>query len=208
VTLVNRFWREQAPLVLASGSPARRALLEGVGIPLEIIKPDVDEAPIAQALSARAAPPAAIAAALALAKGEAVSRAHPHRIVLAADQTLEFRGQLGMKAPTIEAARLQLLSLRGETHHLHSAAVLMQGGAPLWQGCASANLTMRPFSEGFLAHYLAQMGDKVLGTVGCYELEALGPHLFSRIEGEHATILGLPLLGVLDALRARGALLD
>lgn len=204
---MTAFWLAPAPLVLASGSSARRALLSAAAIPFEIIKPTLDEAPIAKKLINEGAAPGVIAAALALAKGEEVSRAHPDRLVLAADQTLDFKGQLGMKAPSLEAARQQLQALAGHTHQLHSTAVLMQGGKPLWQGSASATLTMRPFSDDFLSRYLALMGDKILGTVGCYELEALGPHLFSCIEGEHATILGLPLFGVLEALRANGALL-
>ena len=204
---MSTFWLAPAPLVLASGSSARRALLSAAAIPFEVIKPTLDEAPIAQKLIREGAAPAIIAAALALAKGQEVSRAHPERLVLAADQTLDFNGQLGMKAPSLQAARQQLQALAGHVHQLHSAAVLMQGGKPLWQGTASAILTMRLFSEDFLSRYLALMGDKVLSTVGCYELEALGLHLFSRIEGEHATILGLPLSGVLEALRDKGALL-
>lgn len=203
----SALWLAAEPLVLASGSSARRALLTAAGIPLEIIKPTLDEAPIAQKLLQENATPETIAAALALAKGEEVSRAHPGRIVLAADQTLDHADQLGMKAPTLEAARQQLLALRGQSHQLHASAVLMRGGKTLWQGTSSATLTMRPFSDDFLDRYLALMGEKVLGTVGCYELEALGPHLFSRIEGEQATILGLPLSGLLEALRAHGVLL-
>jgi septum formation protein len=204
---MNMLWLAPAPLVLASGSSARRALLDAAAIPVDIIKPAVDEAPIAQALIAQGASPASVAAALARAKGEEVSRAHPGRLVLAADQTLDLNGKTGMKAPTLDAARAQLRALRATAHHLHSAAVLMQGGELVWQGIASATLTMRDFSDDFLDRYLDLMGNKVLGTVGCYELEALGPHLFSGIAGEHATILGLPLSGVLAALRAHGALL-
>ena len=205
---MSAFWLAPAPLVLASGSSARRALLSAAAIPFEVIKPTLDEAPIAQKLINEGTAPAMIAAALALAKGREVSRAHPERLVLAADQTLDFKGQLGMKAPTLQAARQQLQALAGQSHQLHSAAVLMLGGRPLWQGTASATLMMRPFSAEFLSRYLALMGDKALATVGCYELEALGPHLFSRVEGEHATILGLPLASVLEALRANGALLS
>lgn len=201
------FWLEPEPLVLASGSAARRALLEAASIPLEIIKPDVDEEPIARQLETDKASPKAIAAALALAKGSDVSLRHPQRLVLAADQTLDLDGSLGMKAPSLEAARGQLLALRGRDHQLHSAAVLLRGGKPLWQGVASARLTMRGFSTPFLDAYMLAMGGKLLGTVGAYELEALGPHLFAEIEGDHATILGLPLFALLEALREQGALL-
>lgn len=200
-------WRLPAPLVLASGSPTRRAMLEALSIPLDIIKPDLNEAALAADWVAQAAKPAQIAAALALAKAQAVSASQPHRLVLAADQTLEWDGRLGMKAVDLAAAHAQLAALRGREHQLHSAAVLMCGGIPLWQGVDSATLTLRDFSEDFLDRYLALMGNRVLGTVGAYEIEGLGGHLFSRVEGAHATILGLPLAGVLEALRQHGALL-
>lgn len=200
-------WRNRAPLVLASGSSARRALLGAAQIPHEIIKPEVDEVPIAQDLIARNHGPLVVAQGLALAKAQDVSRFHPDRLVLAADQTLEADGALGMKAPSVAAARAQLIALRGKTHALHSAAVLMQAGVVLWSGHESAHLTMRPFSDAFLDAYLALMGEKVLGTVGAYELEALGIHLFSSIEGSQAAILGLPLGGILEALRSQGFLL-
>lgn len=200
-------WLDPPPLVLASGSSARRALLEAAAVPIEIIKPEVDESALAAGFLARKATPLDIAEALALAKGQAVSAVHPNRLIVAADQTLEFGGALGMKAPDLAAAKAQLQALRGQTHALHSAAVLIRGGEVLWAGVESAHLTMRAFSDDFLARYLALMGDKVLGTVGAYELEALGIHLFSRIEGSHAAILGLPLSGLLDALRHHRVLL-
>jgi len=200
-------WLEAQPIVLASGSSARRMLLSAAAIPLEIIKPDVDEASLAAQLTAENAGPKAIAQALALAKARAVSAAHPERLIVAADQTLDFEGQLGMKAPDLTTARAQLEALRGKTHALHSAAVLMRGGEVLWSGVESAHLTMRPFSDAFLEQYLDLMGEKVLGTVGAYELEALGVHLFSTIEGAHPVILGLPFSGLLEALRDARALL-
>lgn len=201
------FWRLSDPLVLASGSSARRALLEAAAIPLEIIKPDLDEAALAAPLVAAGQSPKGIAQALARAKALAVSASYPDRLVLAADQTLDLAGQLGMKAPDLASARTQLRALRGTTHQLHSAAVLARAGAVLWQGSQSANLTMRAFSDAFLEAYLAAMGERVLTTVGGYELEALGVHLFANVEGDHATILGLPLHPVLAALRDNGALL-
>lgn len=204
---VNNLWLEPYPLVLASGSSARRVLLNAAAIPLEIIKPEVDEGTLATRLMADSAQPKAIAEALALAKAQAVSAAHPDRLIVAADQTLDFEGQLGMKAPDLATAKAQLQALRGKTHALHSAAVLMRGGEVIWAGVESAHLTMRPFSNAFLDHYLALMGEKVLGTVGAYELEALGVHLFAKIDGAHPVILGLPLSGLLEALRDARALL-
>lgn len=203
---MSALWLHDAPLVLASGSQARRMLLEGCAIPFDLIKPHVDEKAIAATLLEERRTPREIAIALAHAKAEAVARKTPERFVLAADQTLDHRGTLFMKPVDQTAARAQLLRLRGEEHQLHSAAVLRRGADVLWSGVASAALVMRDFSDGFLDAYLAAMGDAVLDTVGGYQLEALGPHLFSEIVGDQATILGLPLFGVLWALRDQGLL--
>lgn len=203
---VSPFWLGREPLILASGSNARRALLEACGLPLEIIKPRVDEKAIAASLLESRATPAEIAIALAHSKAEAVSRLHPHRLVLAADQTLDLDGSLFMKPVDRVAARAQIARLRGKAHHLHSAAALRQGETVLWAGISSATLVMRRFDDAFLDRYLDAMGAKVTATVGGYEIEGLGPHLFSEIVGDHATILGLPLFGVLYALREAGTL--
>lgn len=203
---VSPFWLEAEPLVLASGSAARRTLLEGAGIPLEILRAPVDEAAIAATLVDDGHAPDAIATALAHAKAEAAARRAPKRLILAADQTLALGRDLFMKPKDRGQARRQLGLLRGKTHALHSAAILRRGDAVLWAGIASARLTMRAFSEDFLDHYLAAMGESVTVTVGGYALEALGIQLFEAVEGDHATILGLPLLPVLHALRDLGAL--
>ncbi len=199
---MNSLWLDEKPLVLASGSVARRRMLEAAAIPLAIVKPELDEAAIARDLLARGADPAAIAMALAKAKGAAVSGQNPDHLVIAADQTLDCQGRLGMKPPSLAAAREQLMALRGKNHRLHSAAVLIRGGQLLWAGQESAELQMRAFSDAFLAAYLAHMGAAVLGTVGAYELEGLGIHLFSDIRGSQPAVLGLPLSGLLEALRA------
>lgn len=206
MSTASPFWLSPEPLVLASGSAARRALLEAARIPLEIQKAPVDEAAIARTLLLQRETPHAIAIALAHAKAEAASRKLPDRLVLAADQTLDHQGKLMMKPENRVHARRQLLALRGDPHFLHSAAVMRRGDRVLWAGVASARLTFRAFSDVFLETYLDTMGEAICETVGGYQLEALGPHLFEEIEGDHATILGLPLLPVLHALRDLGCL--
>lgn len=203
---VSPFWIGPQPLVLASGSAARRALLEACAIPLDVIKPRVDEKAIAATLLENRVTPAEIAIALAHAKAEAVARQHPDRLVLAADQTLDLDGTLFMKPVDSASARVQLARLRGKAHHLHSASALRRGETVLWAGISSATLVMRAFDDPFLDLYLDVMDRKVTETVGGYEIEGLGPHLFSEIVGDHATILGLPLFGVLYALREAGVL--
>lgn len=200
------FWLQEQPLVLASGSLARRAMLEAAKIPIEILRAAVDEAAIAATLLEQNESPQAIAIALAHAKAEAATRKMPDRFILAADQTLDHRGRLLMKPVDRENAWQQLRALRGTPHFLHSAAVLRKGDRVLWAGTASARLTMRSFSDAFLEAYLDAIGPAVCETVGGYQLEALGPHLFEEIEGDHATILGLPLIPVLHALRDLGCL--
>lgn len=200
------FWLAKEPLVLASGSSARRMMLEACAIPLDIIKPHVDEKAIAASLLENRHPPAEIAIVLAHAKAEAAARLHPEKLVLAADQTLDLGGSLFMKPVDRSAARAQLRRLAGKEHQLHSAAALRRGEKLLWAGISSATLIMRDFNETFLDLYLDAIGNGVLNTVGGYEIEALGPHLFSEIVGDHATIMGLPLFGVLYALREAGVL--
>lgn len=201
MTHASPFWLAKSPLLLASGSMTRRALLESAGLPVEVLKAPVDEKAIAATLLEQRTPPREIAIALAHAKAEAASRKTPDRLLLAADQTLDHAGSLLMKPVDRDHARQQLMRLREKTHYLHSAVVLRQGESILWSGVSSATLTMRAFSDGFLDIYLDQMGPVMCETVGGYQLEALGAHLFEEIEGDHSTILGLPLMPVLHALR-------
>lgn len=200
------FWRLPAPLLLASGSAARRQLLEQAQIPIEVVKAPVDEGAIAATLLETRKTPAEIAIALAHAKAEAASRRFPGRWLLAADQTLDHDGRLLMKPVDRIHAEHQLRALRGQRHSLHSAAVLRHGERVVWAGIAGATLEMRGFSDEFLSTYLDQVGDIVTTTVGGYQLEGLGIQLFDTVEGDHATILGLPLLPVLHALRDAGCL--
>lgn len=197
--------RPPANLILASKSTARRAVLAGAGVPFETASSGVDEGAAKARLLAAGADPRAVAEALAEEKAVAVSRIRPE-LVLGADQTLEFGGQLFDKVETLAEARERLRTLRGRPHQLHSAVVVAEGGAPVWRETVSATLTMRDFSDAFLEDYLAAEGEASLGSVGCYRLEGLGAQLFAGIEGDYFTILGLPLMGLLGLLRERGVL--
>jgi septum formation protein len=190
-------------LVLASKSAARRAVLEGAGVPYEAATAGVDEDAVKTALLAQGASPRDIADALAELKAIRVSMKRPDYVV-GADQTLEFEGGLYDKVETVADARARLLLLRGRPHKLHSAVVVAKDGTPIWREVVTATLTMRDFSDAFLDDYLAVEGEAALGSVGCYRLEGPGSQLFSRIEGDYFAILGLPLMGLLDLLRRHG----
>ena len=202
----SSLWLAADPLLLASGSTTRRDMLVAAGIPVEIVRPDIDERAVEAPLLAGGSPPAAVAAALACAKALAVSQRNPGRIVLGADQTLTCDGVAFHKPPTLMAAADQIAALAGRTHELHSAFVLARDGAPAIEGIAVARLTMRGLSADFIIGYLDQAGNAALSSVGGYQIEASGAQLFERIEGDHFTILGLPLFAVLAGLRDLGAL--
>lgn len=197
-------WLAAQPLVLASRSAARRALLEAAGIPAEPHPADVDE----RALEAHAAAetPAAIAAHLARAKAASVAAWQPGRLVLGADQTLALGGEHFAKPADRAAAGAQLRALSGRTHELHSAIAFVQDGAVLFECVDTARLTMRPLSDNFLDLYLDAIGDAATASVGAYQVEGPGIQLFERLDGDYFTILGLPLIAVLDFLRRRGCL--
>jgi septum formation protein len=197
-------WLANQPLVLASKSGSRRALLEGAAIPIEVLAADIDE----RSIEARAglADPGAVAGLLAREKAIATSALRPGLLVLGADQTLALGQRRFSKPPNRGAALDQLRALRGHTHALHSAVAIVRDGKPVFEHCAVARLTMRAFSDSFLEAYLDAAGDAVMASVGAYQVENLGIQLFDRIDGDHSTILGLPLLPVLDALRRDGAL--
>jgi septum formation protein len=199
-------WLAKAPLVLASRSESRRAILSGAAIAAEILPADVDERAIEA--SAPDKSPSAVAALLARAKAAAVAARLRGRLVLGADQTLALGTERFSKPANAAAAREQLKALRGATHSLHSAIALVRDGTAVFEHCAVAHLTMRNFSDHFLDAYLAAAGPSVMASVGAYQVEGAGIQLFERIVGDHFTILGLPLLPLLAHLRAMGLLAD
>lgn len=197
-------WRADQPLVLASKSGSRRALLEAAGIPIEVCPADIDERAV-EAAGARSGA-GDVAKLLARAKAKVVSAAMPGRLVLGADQTLVFGNKRFDKPESLDAARAQLRALAGNTHELHSAIAFVRDGAVLMEHVQVARMTMRAFSDGFLDTYIAAAGPAVMASVGAYQVEGLGIHLFERFDADHSTILGLPLVPALDFLRAEGCL--
>jgi len=193
-------------LVLASGSPTRRAMLANAGVPVAAVDvPDVDEPAVRRTLTDSGATTEHAAMTLAEQKARAVARSRPGALVLGADQMLETPDGAWLDKPSDRTvARAQLIGLRGTTHRLVSAAVLVRDSALVWEGSDSARLTMRAFSDVFLDTYLDTVGDDVTGTVGGYRLEGPGVQLFSCVEGDVFTVLGLPLLPLLEALRTLG----
>lgn len=192
------------PLILASASPSRRQLLANAGLDFEIEPSGVDEDEVKRSLLGERAGPRDIATTLAEMKAVRVSARRLGALVIGADSTLACKGRLFDKPPTLAAARQQLIELGGQTHELHSAVVVAQNGARLWQAADRGLLTMRSLTDSFLDAYVARAGDAVCASVGAYQLEGLGAHLFSRIEGDYFTILGLPLLPLLAFLAQHG----
>jgi septum formation protein len=197
-------WLAARPLVLASKSAARRALLAAAGLAIEVKPAAIDE----RAVEARAGTGGAeeVAALLAREKAAAVATAIPDRIVVGADQTLALGKRRFSKAADRPAAREQLRALRGRTHTLHSAVAVVRDGKVVFEHIDAAHLTMRAFSDAFLERYLDTVGDAALASVGGYQLEGAGIQLFERVEGDHFTVLGLPLLPLLGHLRQAGLL--
>ena len=203
--------RAEPVVVLASSSVTRRALLARVGIAFEAMPAAVDEAALKEACQAEAIPPEDAAIILAEAKAERVARRVPDALVIGCDQLLVCRMEDGRerwfdKPADMMAARAQLQALRGKAHRLVTATVAWRNGARIWQDITSPRLTMRAFSDAFLDSYLAAEGEALLASVGGYRVEALGIHLFSKIEGEHSAILGLPMIPLLGFLRGHGVL--
>ena len=192
-------------LTLASQSEIRAAILRGAGLAFNVCVSGVDEAALKAAHQGTAE---SLAGALATAKARAVfDDGQNEGLIIGADQILECDGALYDKPRNMDEARRNLLRFRGKSHYLVGAVVLLENGQQVWSHCGRVALTMRDFSEPFLDVYLAQAGEAVLSSVGCYQLEGLGAHLFADIDGDYFSILGLPLLPLLDGLRAHGGLL-
>jgi len=196
-------WLRPDPLLLASTSPTRRLLLESAALPVETASPDIDER--ALEASSRGLSPPALALRLARAKADAVASRHPGRVVIGADQVLELDGTIFHKPRDPDEARAQLARLAGRTHALHAAVAL---AGTLNDGFVeTARLTIRPLDTRAIAAYVDCAGaDKVCASVGGYQLEGPGIHLFESVAGDHSTVLGLPLLPLLARLRAAGYL--
>ncbi|WP_116652464.1 Maf family protein [Pelagibacterium sediminicola] len=191
-------------LILASKSPTRKTLLDAVGIAFSVQTAPVDERAIESHLAVDGAGKADIALALAREKALAVSRTRPQALVIGADQTLDCEGLDLHKPDSRETARRQLQELAGRTHHLHAAAALARGGDIVWAARDSAEMTMCDFSAAELEHVLDLEGEAILGSVGGYRLEGPSVRLFSAVKGDYFTVLGLPLLALLDGLRRHG----
>ena len=199
-------WVASKPLLLASKSEVRRKILAAAGVPIESRPAPIDE----RAIEARSQvhDAAEVARVLAGAKAHTVAAQMPARVVLGADQTLTLDGQRFSKPANRDGAREQLQALRGKTHRLYSAVAVVRDGEVLFEHSDAAELTMRVFSDRFLDSYLDAVGDAALASVGGYQIESAGVHLFERIAGDHFTILGLPLLPLLGFLRQNGMMRD
>lgn len=189
-------------VILASGSRTRQQMLAAAGLDVMIEPPYVDESEVKAALKAEGATAGDCAETLAELKAIRVSRRSPEALVIGADQMLDCDGTWFDKPADLDAARQTLLALRGKTHRLVTGAVVAHQGRRIWHTVETADLTMRPFSEAFLDAYMKMVGERALDSVGAYQLEGPGAQLFSRLRGDHFTILGLPLLSLLDFLRS------
>ena len=195
------------PLILASSSKSRAKLLEAAGLAFIVEPPGLDESAIREAVGGEhALAPHDVAEVLARAKAEAVSDVAPEAYVIGGDQVLAFGDVIMSKPESMQAACRQLLDLRGKTHTLHTAVAVATNGETIWAETTMATLTMRKLSPEFIGRYLAAAGEEVLSSVGAYQLESLGIELFEKIDGDYFSILGLPLIPLLDTLRREGVI--
>jgi septum formation protein len=195
----------RTPVTLASKSSARQAILRNAGVAFEAVGSGVDEDATKAGLLGEGASPREVADALAELKAVKVSAKRPG-LVIGSDQTLDLDGALFDKVDTVEAARAQLIKLRGKTHKLHSAVVVARDGRPIWRVVETSKLSARDFSDAWLDGYLDRNAPDILSSVGCYFLEGEGVQMFDRIDGDYFSILGLPIMGLFDFLRLHGAL--
>nr|WP_316651001.1 Maf-like protein [uncultured Gellertiella sp.] len=192
------------PLVLASASPFRRQLMENAGLTFLTESARINERAIEAPLEAAGETPDAVAVALAIAKAVDVSSRYPGAVVIGSDQTLSQGQRVYHKPRDMAEAVEHLRSFSASTHRLNSAMVLVLDGDLLWQHVAHAEMTVRALSDDFITRHLQRVGTRALSSVGAYQLEGEGIHLFERIEGDYFTILGLPMLPLLNKLREMG----
>jgi septum formation protein len=193
-------------LVLASASPSRRMLMKNAGLNFRAIAAEIDERAVEREIEHRALGPDELALELACSKALEVSSRFPQALIIGCDQTMSLGLQVFHKPADRAEARSNLLLLRGRTHRLNSGVVLVRGGHEIWRHLSTADLSMREFSDAFIDDYLVRCGDDVMKSVGCYQLEGIGIQLFNSISGDYFTILGLPLLALLEELRTLGEL--
>ncbi|MCR6501472.1 Maf-like protein [Shinella sp. CPCC 101442] len=193
-------------LILASQSPFRRMLMENAGLSFTTEAARIDERAVETALAARNPSPQDVAETLAIEKAREVAGRHPGALVIGSDQTLSLDGRVFHKPADMVEAKSHLTSMAGRIHSLNCGIALVRDGETLWSDVSVAHLTMRPLSESFIDRHLSRVGDKVLASVGAYQLEGEGVQLFERIDGDYFTILGLPLLPLLAKLRDLGAI--
>lgn len=192
--------------VLASASPSRRMLMENAGLKFQAVAAQIDERAVEREIEHRALGPDELALELALRKALEVSSRFPRALVIGCDQTMSLGSQVFHKPADRDEARANLRLLRGKTHRLNSGVVLVRDGREIWRLLSTAELAMREFSDAFLEDYLVRCGDDVMKSVGCYQLEGIGIQLFNSVLGDYFTILGLPLLPLLEQLRTLGEL--
>lgn len=188
-------------LILASKSPFRAQLLKNAGLTFGTENADIDERAVEAPLYRSGATPEDVAMVLAEAKALAVSEKHPDAIIIGCDQTLSLGDEIFHKPADLEEAGKNLLKLSGKTHQLNSGIVLVKNGETIWRHVAIAYMTMRPLQPEFIGRYLGRIGDNALSSVGAYQVEGEGIQLFEKIEGDYFTIIGLPLLPLLQKLR-------
>lgn len=196
------------PVILASGSVFRARLLDSAGVGFTVVVPGVDEPAVRESLRAEGARAEDVAIALGELKAIAVSQDNPNALVVGSDQMLECNGVWFEKPVDRDHARASLTALSGREHRLVTSVVVARGGARIWHTVTTVTMRMRPLSEAFVDRYLDAMGDAATQSVGAYQLEGLGSQLFTAVEGDYFTVLGLPLLPLLGFLRTHGVLPD